>query len=92
MMKTTATNSHFFKHITCLLLHLAAICLVAVFLCPAAGWAKGSAGPAVVTVGYFYDGDYYYKDENGRYRGYNLEYLYEAAKYTHWIYHFKNYR
>jgi len=88
----TSASKHFHNLVSrFLLLIFTAICLSGLLVNPAQVLAKGSARPAVVTVGYFYDGDYYYKDENGRYRGYDLEYLYEVAKYTHWIYQFKNY-
>src|SRR5574344_2580373 len=41
-----------------------------------------------VKVGYFLDGDYLYKSADGSYRGYNMESLYEIARYTDWKYTF----
>lgn len=44
-----------------------------------------------VKVGYDVTGIYLNKDANGDYRGMNLEYLYEIAKYTNWHYTFVPY-
>ena len=39
-------------------------------------------GGNVVRVGYDISGSLLYQDETGDYRGYNMEFLYEIAKYT----------
>lgn len=44
-----------------------------------------------VKVGYFFDGDYMYKDSDGDYYGYNVEYLYEVARFAGWKYTFVDY-
>jgi ABC-type amino acid transport substrate-binding protein len=44
-----------------------------------------------VKVGYFYDGEYMYKTEENTYRGYDVEYLYELARFTGWKYTFVEY-
>ena len=43
-------------------------------------------GGNVVRVGYDISGSLLYQDETGDYRGYNMEFLYEIAKYTGWQY------
>ena len=45
-----------------------------------------AAGANVVRVGYDISGSMLYQDEAGDYRGYNMEFLYEIAKYTGWKY------
>lgn len=37
-----------------------------------------------VKIGYYFDADYFYKDKNGNYCGYDAEYNYEVSKYTNW--------
>lgn len=39
-----------------------------------------------VKVGYYDDGDYMSRNENGEYIGFNFEYLQEITKYTNWKY------
>lgn len=41
-----------------------------------------------IKVGYYYDGDFLKKAPGGIYEGYDVEYLYEIAKYTNWKYEF----
>ena len=41
-----------------------------------------------MTVTYFEDGDYMSTDEEGRYVGYNIEYLNEIARYADWTYEY----
>src|SRR5574344_2443568 len=41
-----------------------------------------------VKVGYFYAGDNMYKGGDGSYRGYDVEYLYEIARFNDWQYTF----
>ena len=48
-------------------------------------------GKRVVTVTYFEDGDYMSTDEEGRYVGYNIEYLNEIARYADWTYEYVKY-
>ena len=48
-------------------------------------------GKRVVTVAYFEDGDYMSTDEEGRYVGYNIEYLNEIARYADWTYEYVKY-
>ena len=45
----------------------------------------------VIRVGYDPSGIYLYQGEDGGFQGYNLEYLYEIAKYTDWKYEFVPY-
>jgi len=45
-----------------------------------------------VKVGYDVTGIYLVKETDGSYRGMNLEYLYEIAKYTNWHYTFVPYK
>ena len=64
------------------------LCLLAglwFFLPPAMARAQ------TVRVGYDPAGAYLYKDAEGEFQGYNLEYLYEIAKYTDWQYEFVAY-
>ena len=51
-------------------------------------WSMNVAAAQTVRVGYDRSGTYLYRDEQGEYRGYNVEYLYEMAKYTGWEYEF----
>ena len=48
-------------------------------------FTQAAEGP-VIRVGYDISGSMIYSDENGEYRGYNMEILYEIAKYTGWKY------
>jgi signal transduction histidine kinase/AmiR/NasT family two-component response regulator len=41
-----------------------------------------------VKIGYYYDSDYYYKNNQGSYCGYDVEYFYEISKYTNWQYQY----
>ncbi|MCI1722837.1 MAG: transporter substrate-binding domain-containing protein [Lachnospiraceae bacterium] len=41
-----------------------------------------------VRIGYYYDSDYFYKNDQGDYCGYNVEYFYEISKYTNWQYQY----
>lgn len=50
-----------------------------------------SAQARVVRVGYFYNGDYMSKDEDGNYRGYDVEYYYTIAGYAGWTIQFVDY-
>jgi signal transduction histidine kinase/ActR/RegA family two-component response regulator len=42
----------------------------------------------IVRIGYYYDSDYYYKDDSGNYCGYDVEYFYEISKHTNWQYEY----
>lgn len=74
-----------------------ALFVVAMFFCPLRAFAQeggsGTSGnpPQTVKVGYYYDGDYYYKSADGSYGGYDVEYYYEIAKYTGWHYEYVDY-
>ena len=57
----------------------------------AAGQIPPSSGNAV-RVGYFQDGDYFFKDKDGSYRGYEAEYLYNIAQYAKWKLVFVDFR
>ena len=70
------SDSHF-------LLALAALLLFAAVLLSA-----HAAAAQTVTAGYYYDSDYMYKTRSGERRGFDIEYLYELAKYTGWQYKF----
>ena len=61
------------------------IVLLNLFCCTV-GVRTVSAQTQTVKIGYYYDSDYYYKDTHGDYRGYDVEYYYEIAKYTNWQY------
>lgn len=62
---------------------------VAVFLCFLTIFCCNNAASAeTLKVGYDISGIYLYKDMQGNYRGYDVEYLYEVAKYTDWQYEF----
>lgn len=60
--------------------------LLCISLAVAAAQAADEA--PTVRIGYYNDGDYMYRDKDGQYRGYNVEYLYEVAKYNGWHYEF----
>ena len=63
---------------------LAVFCLTGMFFClPLPAQASGGT---VMRVGYDISGSMIYRDETGEYRGYNMEILYEIAKYTGWKY------
>src|SRR5574344_1356894 len=61
--------------------------LILAFLAPSAYTQSNKE----VKVGYFYDGEYMYKTEENAYRGYDVEYLYELARFTGWKYTFVEY-
>jgi signal transduction histidine kinase/ABC-type amino acid transport substrate-binding protein len=72
------------------------LCITAVFfavcsaLCPRAASAEETR--RTVSVGYYRDGDYMSKTADGDYRGYNIDYLYEIAKYANWKLKFVDFR
>lgn len=74
---------------------LRALSLLVFLLLSAVGAAKAedAAPPAhtKVRVGYSASGSMLYRDEDGRYRGYDTIYLYEIARYTGWDYEFVPY-
>lgn len=47
-----------------------------------------AAPEKTVRVGYFYDGNFMNKSDDGTYSGYDVEYLYEIGNYTGWHYEF----
>jgi signal transduction histidine kinase/CheY-like chemotaxis protein len=65
------------------------ICLSASFF-PATAIAAETSS-RTVKVGYYYDSDYFYKDNDGNYCGYDAEYFYEVSKYTDWQYQYVEY-
>lgn len=67
--------------------------LVCLLLSAVAAAAEDAAPPthAKVRVGYSASGSMLYRDEDGRYRGYDTIYLYEIARYTGWDYEFVPY-
>ncbi len=50
--------------------------------------SESSSSPEIVRVGYYENGRLFYKTSDEIYSGYDVDYLYEIAKYTHWVYHF----
>lgn len=74
---------------------LRALSLLVCLLLSAVGAAEAenAAPPAhtKVRVGYSASGSMLYRDEDGRYRGYDAIYLYEIARYTGWDYEFVPY-
>lgn len=50
-----------------------------------------SQNKRVVRVAYFEDGDYMSVDGAGEYRGYNIDYLDEIARYANWSYEYLNF-
>jgi signal transduction histidine kinase len=69
---------------------LCAALILAAFCAPLQARAAETQ-PQTVRVGYYYDSDYFYKDDNGRYNGYNVEYYYEISKYANWDYQYIDY-
>lgn len=69
--------------------------LLLIFLFTAlASFSPAAAGSAVhekIRVGYSSSGSLLYQDENGVFRGYDVIYLYEIARYTGWDYEFVPY-
>lgn len=63
----------------CILLLLNDLCVPAAAL---------ETPPETVKIGYYYDSDYFYRDEHGNYCGYDAEYFYEISKYTNWEYQY----
>lgn len=64
--------------------------LAGIFFCcrsPAQA-ARRAETPSTVKAGYYYDSDFMYKSSDGSYCGYDIEYLYEVAKYSNWQYEF----
>ena len=64
------------------------LCLL--LICPAA--VQAAVPDAPVRVGFFADGDYFFKDKDGSYRGYEAEYLYNIAQYAKWKLVFVDFR
>lgn len=69
------------------------LCLAAFFLFLRPAMADEAAAPAreTVRVGYSSSGSLLYRDEDGTYRGYDVLYLYEIARYTGWNFEFVPY-
>ena len=60
---------------------IAAFLILVLFIAlfPAEKASAAENNGQVVKIGYYFDSDYYYKDNNGNYCGYNVEYLYEIS-------------
>lgn len=54
-------------------------------------WETGTEPAAVVKVGYFSNGDFMHKAEDGSYAGYDIEYYYTLAGYAGWQLSFAEY-
>lgn len=67
-----------------------AILFLLVILYVPAGIINAADGN-IIRVGYDMTGALLYKDKDGEYRGYNIDFLYEIAKYTGWQYEFVPY-
>lgn len=59
-----------------------ALALILTPLCAPAASAQGAGRK--VRVGYFYNGDFMHKTEDGAYAGYDIEYYYTLAGYAGW--------
>lgn len=72
-----------------------AVCLLAalVFALSAGAAPAAAAGTArtPVRAGYFYNGDFMHKADDGTYAGYDIEYYYELAGYANWDVQFVEY-
>jgi len=64
------------------------IMILFIALFPAVKASAAENHDQVVKIGYYFDSDYYYKDNNGNYCGYDVEYFYEISKYTNWQYQY----
>jgi hypothetical protein len=69
---------------------IAAFLIIVLFIAlfPAVKASAAENHDQVVKIGYYFDSDYYYKDNNGNYCGYDVEYFYEISKYTNWQYQY----
>ena len=56
------------------------------------GQASAAAQSKTIKVGYDISGVLTRKDADGNFRGYNVEFLYEIAKYTNWQYEYVPYK
>jgi len=64
---------------------LAVFVSLAVILAPGlTARAAAQAAPAAVRVGYFYNGDFMHRADDGSYEGYDVEYYYMLAGYADW--------
>ena len=63
-------------------------CAICLFFRTSSIAVENDHNDRVVTVAYYFDTDYFNKNEKGHYRGYDVEYLYEISKYTGWHYKF----
>ena len=63
-------------------------CAICVFFFTPSFAVDKNFSERTVTVAYYFDTDYFNKNEKGQYRGYDVEYLYEISKYTGWRYKF----
>lgn len=73
------------------ILLLALLCVSALFLRPAAADEAAQPARETVRVGYSSSGSLLYRDDDGVYRGYDVLYLYEIARYTGWNFEFVPY-
>jgi len=67
------------------------IMCIALAACAGAFAVPARAEGATVRIGYYYDSDYFYRDDQGRYCGYDAEYFYEISKYASWKYEYIDY-
>ena len=75
------------------LLLLAAVCLLCGILF--GNETCASAAPenlTTVRVGYFYNGDFMHKEDDGTFAGYDIEYYYTIAGYANWKIEFVEYK
>jgi signal transduction histidine kinase/ABC-type amino acid transport substrate-binding protein len=69
------------------------IALLCLFLCSLmTGQALAAENTKTVKVGYDLSGVLTHKEADGTFRGYNVEFLYEIAKYTNWNYEYVPYQ
>jgi signal transduction histidine kinase/BarA-like signal transduction histidine kinase len=73
---------------TSLFVAVAALAMMVVNTLPVLAAKTVTVQKQTVKVGYYYDSDYFYKNESGSYCGYDAEYFYEVSKYTDWQYQY----
>ena len=88
---TNSAYSVFFTIHNDLILVLAEAMCIALAACAGAFAVPARAEGATVRIGYYYDSDYFYRDDQGRYCGYDAEYFYEISKYASWKYEYIDY-
>jgi len=84
-------GADFLKRYKSLLIKIMLMVFFIAAILPSTVFADEKQPHKTVRVGYFYNGDFMHKDEDGMYAGYDIEYYYTIAGYAGWNIQFVEY-